>query len=368
LEEVPVISLKDSWQEQHQQRQQELVQRQHQVRETLMRFRQERQVKAAQLRDDLELFQLELQEETQNFLVHTGARRQVQAQQLARQLQEFTQALQEQTAQFLSMSAANRFLMAQQLTQDLSEFHANLSTSVAVLRQNFQEEMRQFRAEIQVLLQSHQQQRFRQQTQLMQDLTDYVETLHSAVQTYLSELELMRQDRAQQLQQMFRQERDRRAVEMSALFQQLSEFRVELQIYCTELHQGVWGETVGLTPDTTQPALQIKGAKPVAVPAPTPQPRAIASQSQIASLPAVPLENTVAGSNSSPKPIRKDSAQLEQEVYQHLHQVQGARLTEIETALGINRFQAVDALRLLIKKGLITQRDRVYLVQEEASL
>jgi predicted transcriptional regulator len=43
-------------------------------------------------------------------------------------------------------------------------------------------------------------------------------------------------------------------------------------------------------------------------------------------------------------------------------------LTEIESTLGINRFQAVDALRSLIQKELIVQKDRTYRIQEEAVL
>jgi DNA-binding IclR family transcriptional regulator len=45
---------------------------------------------------------------------------------------------------------------------------------------------------------------------------------------------------------------------------------------------------------------------------------------------------------------------------------QGARLTEIQSALGINRSETVDGLRALIRKNLITQRDRIYLVQEDS--
>jgi hypothetical protein len=60
-----------------------------------------------------------------------------------------------------------------------------------------------------------------------------------------------------------------------------------------------------------------------------------------------------------------DPVDCEKRVYQYLSASQGARLTEIEVALDINRFQAVDALRLLIKKGLVTQRDRVYLIHVE---
>ena len=63
-------------------------------------------------------------------------------------------------------------------------------------------------------------------------------------------------------------------------------------------------------------------------------------------------------------PPSEPEVAFEKEVYTFLHNAEGGRLTQIETALNLNRFQAVDALRSLIKKGLITQRERVYLVQQ----
>ena len=68
---------------------------------------------------------------------------------------------------------------------------------------------------------------------------------------------------------------------------------------------------------------------------------------------------------ASPAP---EPPSLEEVVYNYLHLAQGARLSEIETELGINRFQAVDALRSLIQKDLVVKQDRTYLVQEEAVL
>jgi Mn-dependent DtxR family transcriptional regulator len=63
------------------------------------------------------------------------------------------------------------------------------------------------------------------------------------------------------------------------------------------------------------------------------------------------------------------SPPLEEAVYNYLHLADGARLIEIESELGINRFQAVDALRSLMQKDLIIkEKDRTYHVQEEAVL
>lgn len=56
----------------------------------------------------------------------------------------------------------------------------------------------------------------------------------------------------------------------------------------------------------------------------------------------------------------------EQEIYQYLAESQGARVAEIEAALGINRVQAIDALRSLMKQGTLKQRDdRVFVIAQE---
>ncbi|MBE9177831.1 gas vesicle protein GvpN [Oculatella sp. LEGE 06141] len=49
----------------------------------------------------------------------------------------------------------------------------------------------------------------------------------------------------------------------------------------------------------------------------------------------------------------------EQEVYNYLQQAQNARPSEIESALGISRFQAVNALHALTEKGLLTAQNSV---------
>ncbi|HEY9750798.1 MAG TPA: gas vesicle protein GvpN [Allocoleopsis sp.] len=51
----------------------------------------------------------------------------------------------------------------------------------------------------------------------------------------------------------------------------------------------------------------------------------------------------------------------EAEVYTYLRQADGARVSEIEAALSMNRFQAVNALRSLAQKGILAQRNnRLY--------
>ena len=55
------------------------------------------------------------------------------------------------------------------------------------------------------------------------------------------------------------------------------------------------------------------------------------------------------------------TALQEQQVYNYIRQSKGTRLTEIEAATALSRVQTVDALRSLLQKGSIVQRDRLYL-------
>ncbi|MBC7970258.1 MAG: gas vesicle protein GvpN [Verrucomicrobia bacterium] len=54
----------------------------------------------------------------------------------------------------------------------------------------------------------------------------------------------------------------------------------------------------------------------------------------------------------------------EQEIIAYLKQVNGARLSQIEHALELDRFRTVDVLRLLAEKGSVMLRDRLYLPTE----
>jgi Gas vesicles protein GVPc repeated domain len=462
-EKIPVTAFKDLWQEQRRLRQEEVALRKQQVRDTLTSFEQDRKVMASQLRDDLNLFQVELQHETQVFLANVSQQRQIQAEQVSQLLRDFVQVLQYQTAEFLAASAADRSLMAEQLFQDLSQFHARLITSVATLRQTLQVRVQEIQAETQELLLVSREQRLQVKEQLVQELTAFVEGLRGDVQRYLSELELVRQDRAQRLHQMLQLDRERRLSEVDAMFHELTEFRSELKQYCINLRSLVWGggesqvesapQTAQLQPPsrtqsrvtpvtatskpantkpvaasspvaTVPPQARLATSKPQPVPVSTSQParapQPVVTKVPVASVPAPPVTPTPVApipvapapvtptpvapvavasestptpvpqpvvevpvvaqpiatqpevvpvtTHTSPKPVQLDPVELEKEIYNHVHRVQGARLTELESALGINRFQAVDALRALIKKGLITQRDRIYLIQEDISL
>jgi uncharacterized membrane protein len=373
-----VVSFKDVWQELRQQRQSQIAERQQQVQNTLSSFQQTRVTKAAQIRESLKLFQIELQQEVQDFLATANVNRQLQSQHLAQQLHQFAQSLREQTAQFLATCTEDRSLIAQQLSQDLGEFYVNLSTSVASLRWSFQAEMQQLQNEVKVLqadahqlLQGYHQERISNQIQMMENLDNYVEMLRSEVQIYLSEIDLMRQAQGQQVRQALQQNRVCRLAEVRALFQQLSEFRSELRSYCSDIRQSVWGEQTTAQLIQSQAAFSQKNVK---------SPK-VFSQNQVAvestlsqKIQPVLIETTVPTiaqsrfSTPASKPVVKSEESLEQKVYNHLRQTQGARLTEIQSALGINRSQVVESLRNLIRQGIVTQRDRTYLIREEMKL
>jgi gas vesicle GvpC-like protein len=391
------VSLHDSWQVSRKQRQQEVLDRQQHVRLVLSGFQQERQEKMVQLREELRLFQLGLQLDTQDFLAATTAQRQIQAAEVSRQLQTFVQTLRAQTTELISLSAADRSIMAEQLAQDLGEFHGNLTTSVVVLRQTLQQQMQEIRCGVHALLHTNQQERMQQHLQRMRSLDEWLNTLRSSVQTYLSEMELLRQERRQQVGLMLEVAHVERTTAMNSLFQELSQFRGELAEYCTELRRSVWGDST-VTPGKSSPAsiplasislasMPKPSEKPIAPPSPKTVAKKAASRAKrkpfqssapTVSSAAKPQQTPAATAFASQSELKtelnhdtkaeRNETQIEKDIYTSIYQSKGARLTELETALGINRFQAVDALRSLIKKGLVTQRDRLYLIQEDMKL
>jgi len=466
-----VIALKDLWKQQRQQRQQEVVQRQQQVSDSLTQMQQERLANAAQFNNELKQFQLQLQQQTQKYLSHLSVERKQQAAVVVNSLREFASALQEQTHQFLELTRSDRQAKAEELFRSLSIFHAELITSVDALRHNLQVEIQNLRNEVQVVranthdyLTEIQQQRLRDRIELAESLAAYVKILSSKVNTYLTELSQIdqmraqaiqeefqqhqqaRQTQAQATQEEFQQQYQARQTEMQVLFDDLGVFRGELRTYCSDLKAMVWGDGTGASASqsaTAQVGVQspkpqprstdnspvprngvsnglsapsaASPAKPTSTPAPKAKLSSPSPTSSDASVPTPKLGVSSAHDNSASLPIgepaalepppvlatpdtsidtfaesvnespsstgtavttwgtasvapaRKDGPSVEHQIFEFLKSSQGARLTELETALDINRFQAVDALRSLIKKGKVTQRDRVYVIQEEGT-
>jgi gas vesicle protein GvpN len=56
-----------------------------------------------------------------------------------------------------------------------------------------------------------------------------------------------------------------------------------------------------------------------------------------------------------------------EDVLSYLRQTEGAKLTELEKALQLDRIQTVDTLKRLVEQGKVEQRYRLYVLKEEAS-
>ncbi|MDX2100412.1 MAG: hypothetical protein SFW36_21765 [Leptolyngbyaceae cyanobacterium bins.59] len=409
-----MIAMKQEWQAQRQQRQAEVAQRQQGVRAFLGASRQQFQLQTAEVRSRLETFRdrlnqadaarreeaaldkaelqefrSNLQQTVQDFLTATREERQINTAKLLWQLNEYTEALQRQTREFLKVSAIDHFLMAQQLTQDLQEFRDSLTQFVLSLRQEIRLDLdvtqawvQDLQAETQNFLAATTQQRNQMRTQLLTDLAQFTDRLGLEVERCLSVFAMMRQERADDVQQTLAESRSQRLAEVQTLFNDLAQFRTVLKNSHRDLQQTVWGTSGGqkvtaparsAMKATPAKASAIKSSRPVPTRSKLPaQPASkVTARPQVPNPPARPIApNTVLPrpSVTEPAPLITESVDVGKAVYSHLHTVQGARLSEIEAALKLNRFQAVDALHSLIQKGLVVQRDRSYYVVDEASV
>lgn len=67
-----------------------------------------------------------------------------------------------------------------------------------------------------------------------------------------------------------------------------------------------------------------------------------------------------------PASLKAESVPYESEIYNYLLKSGGAKISEIEAALQINRIQTIDALRSLLKKGILKQREeRLFVARGE---
>lgn len=342
------MAFKDSWQQQRQVRLQQVAQRRQAVSALLQATHEQRQLNASQLRSDLSLFR-------ETFAYDTSLRRQ--------NLHQFCETLQEQTQEFLAVAQAERSLISQQLRHDLSAFRTTLKQTVESLRREIQADLQILQIEVQAQLDDARQQRIKNQVRHSRNLRIFVEQLHTTVDAFLADCALERQEKAAQAQLD-------RETELAALFKKFAEFRAQLQQYRAELSHSVWGD---FSQPVSQPA-QPSTPKPVAVVEPVEPPVV-----KPAAKPIIVLKKPekrgrgfqVATSAPSTAVMPKIEVKAvpalssdEQRIYDYIADMQGARLTEIESALGITRLQAVEGLRSLIQQGKITQKDRVYLIHQ----
>jgi hypothetical protein len=151
---------------------------------------------------------------------------------------------------------------------------------------------------------------------------------------------------------------------VEALREEFAVYRQQMRDFRNDLRQSVWGDAVPQAASATAPKPTLKSHQ-------TSARKSRAKAKPAATKPAAPKANGA----TAPAPAAKQAAPAksavptEEAVFEYLQDHNdGARLTEIESTLGINRFQAVDALRSLIQKELIVQKDRTYRIQEEAVL
>lgn len=422
-----MISLNDGWKAQKQERRQDVqallagfqVERNQlatQLREHLRIFQgeirqetsvllenasQHRQEVALELSERLSSFRAKLQHQTAQFLAVTEAERSLMAQQVTYDLSEFRQQLAESVAL---------------LRQDLQIGIEAIASDVQTLRSNTQQELtalRQDRLSNLVTLVDG----LRADTQdylaeLAETRKERADQLHNQLQANRAH----RQAEAQMLRQQFAHFRLNLRQHRARLRQSVwGEETVE-----SSPSNGATPATAlptatpkGIPPSLPRPSRLTSKAKPFypkasrlstkqsttgeRSPHPIPSTSALTSKPNgstppisIVEMPPVPeltmshLSDRVLGravepavtaaslqpdqkpvnSAASANPLQRDAAQTEAAIHAYIHEIKGARLTEIETALGMNRFQAVDALRSLIKKGLVTQRDRTYLAQD----
>jgi hypothetical protein len=356
-----VTSLNEAWQAQKQQRQ-------HNVQELLTGFQVERKQIAMQLRDHLRICQDEIRQETRILLTDATQQRQDVTLELTERLSSFRTQLQDQTAQFLAVTAAERSLMAEQLTGDLGEFRQQLVESVALLRHDLQITIAAIASDVQSMRSNTQAELTALRQDRLSNLVTLVDGLRADTQDYLTELATSRQDRAVQIHEQLQANRAHRQAKTQTL-------RLNLRQHRASLRQNVWG--ISAEQLSSHPAMP---ATPLASTLKDDMPSAAESIIPRPFKPAVDLGITTLSLHSTPppsaeaksgepianlQPLQRDAAQVEADIHTYIRQIEGARLTEIETALGMNRFQTVDALRSLIKKGVVAQRDRIYLAQDK---
>ncbi|HEY9646295.1 MAG TPA: gas vesicle protein GvpN [Chroococcidiopsis sp.] len=103
--------------------------------------------------------------------------------------------------------------------------------------------------------------------------------------------------------------------------------------------------------DDDVPPLEVLSAKGSAAVSPAVSPAAIADAP--ANTPANAPATDAIASDTSATDESSDTPPYEQEVYAYMQQHPEARLSEIESALSITRYQTVNALRSLTEKGLL---------------
>ena len=325
-----MAALKEQWARARKARQQEIVQRQQAVQETLTHYQQSRAVNAADTQAELVEYCDSIRDETSLYLTQVEQQRRATAQQTAQQLQSFDAELRAAVAEQRAVNQANMVKVA--------------------------EEVAELQQATQAVLTTHQRDRVVMHDQQQQELSAYAEELKGVVADYLTEVSENRQAMAAVNQVQRHRDRETLTAEVAVYREQMHDFRANLR-------QSVWGD------ESANDTFQTETSSHQDSPSPgRAQPKA-----KVITSPVKPAAATKSTKNSASAAKKSSSAKptvpIEEAVFNYLQtHREGARLTEVESTLGINRFQAVDALRSLIQKELIIQKDRTYRIQEEAIL
>ncbi|MBE9135835.1 hypothetical protein IQ254_01205 [Nodosilinea sp. LEGE 07088] len=382
-----MTALYDQWQAERQLRQSEVVNRRDQVSTDLERWQANRLAQAVQLRQDLNDLMVDLRTNTTLRLAQITEDREAQILPRQQIRQDYVQQLQANTEELLTNYQAERKISAVEVRQQLEYDCQVMQATVSELRLGIAQELRQIQQQVAADRAGYRQDQAMVRAELLPQLIAYVEDLQVQVQATLRNLADVRQEAAIVNQEQRRSDRQVLTDTVAVMFNELADFRQQLQIQRAQLSHMVWGGAA-VTPAVAKPPTRPVATRPVASahsvaePKPAAKPAAKAKASPAKSAPApaakakpakVPPVRAAAAARPAPvatiiAPAAPEPPSLEEVVYNYLHLSQGARLSEIETELGINRFQAVDALRSLIQKDLVVKQDRSYLVQEEAIL
>jgi len=386
-----VTALYEQWQAARQQRQDEVLDRRDQVDADLERWQSDRLAHAVQLRQDLAQMVTDLQAETQFWLSEWAEQRRASIPLMRQSLQQYAQNLQRETQAKLTHLQDQREADTNALKQRLRQDCQAMQESVSDLRLDLVQDLKKIRQRVQAiktetaLMQAgHRQEQAMVRAELLPQLAEYVDDLQAEVQESLAEVAVLREQAAAVQQAQRQQDRQALAASVDELFEHLAAFRQDLQDQRQALAASIWGSGSAVVNPPQPVAKQVRRhrpasarpepaqAKPAAKPAAAAKPLAPAPVRPAAQPPA-PMQPAKPEARPEPEvmvsaPAKAKTPPLDEVVYNYLHLSPGACLAEIESELGINRFQAVDALRSLMEKDLIVKENRTYHVQEEAVL
>lgn len=306
------MALLDEWRRAGAQRRQEVRKRSSQVNSQLTQLQKERQAKGLQKKRELTEFREKLAqaEETRD---RAEQQRSAVRKRLILNLQSETQTFlknaRDRRREQAQKMAKNLDEFARSLAEQTAQFLADAQTARATMAKNQAEDLRDFYTKLRITVAARRRLNQAQQAllknKLNRDLAEFRKDLQFDVSQYLHFCQEHRENGAIALRNQLWQERSNLSLE-------------------------VWG----------YPSRQTNLGAFLAKKAQTPTPPE----------PEIPAK----------KSAEPASVDWEEKVYQYIRQSQGARLAEIETALKLKRIQAVDILRALIQKGLISERDRTY--------